>query len=169
MVWHGQKLMEHGPEIKTYLAEADKCFQKISVMLEDSHSLQIQFRLNEDGRFKIVSKPRLAENDWRLHVTGRIFLKPYHDEIDDTLFENTQNELYHNTDRDSHYSLLKKVGLEYGAGYQTVKDVFVSTDKVKAHLENPNGKKRLFICSQCSGWCFSISNIGHSSGRGAEK
>jgi acyl transferase domain-containing protein/NADPH:quinone reductase-like Zn-dependent oxidoreductase/acyl carrier protein len=86
------------------------------LLLEKEHSRVVRLRIQpEDGSFKIVSREREGNGDWRTHAVGRL--------VDS---EPVANEALLLPEREpdvtaeAHYALASSLGLHYGPAFQAV-------------------------------------------------
>jgi phthiocerol/phenolphthiocerol synthesis type-I polyketide synthase C len=127
------------------------------LVLEEKITLQMQFRLEENGQFKIYTKPRLTDNIWTLHVSGKITTKEYYDKIDKLGSENRLKDIFEKVKGCEHYQICRNVGLEYGKSFQLVDELQVYENDVIVTLANGNqGGKYLFDPAYLDGVVQSI-------------
>ncbi len=102
------------------------------------HSKTIRFKLfTKDGSFIISSRDRLSDNPWNENVVGRLLgstnKKAPKKVAFDLLIKNSKRTIT----SAGHYQLTESVGLSYGATFQGVEKVWVSSLTALAKLNVP--------------------------------
>ncbi|MCP4178439.1 MAG: acyltransferase domain-containing protein [bacterium] len=116
------------------------------LILEEEVIRKVQLRVDENGYFNIRSRPRFTENEWAVHVSGRIVKKTYFTDIDGSKAENIfNNEPHHIFSSEEHYNFAKSVGLEYKDKFRTVDSIKFYEDRCKVKLINKLDKDNEYI------------------------
>jgi len=92
------------------------------------HSKTIRFKLFvKDGSFIISSRDRLTDNPWTENVVGRLLGITSKQTPKPFAIQNTIRSAVKTITREGHYKLTETVGLSYGATFQGVECVWLST------------------------------------------
>ncbi|MEZ5479929.1 MAG: polyketide synthase dehydratase domain-containing protein [Thiolinea sp.] len=109
------------------------------VMLDDGQAKTVRLRLDvSDGRFEIVSRARLSEDNWAINVTGRL---PGMSATSESTIAVDLDEIKAGAAEvlaaAEHYALTEQVGLHYGPAFQTVQQVWAGEGQALAQLVLP--------------------------------
>jgi acyl transferase domain-containing protein/NADPH:quinone reductase-like Zn-dependent oxidoreductase/acyl carrier protein len=103
------------------------------------HSKIIRFKLfTKDGSFIISSRDRLSDNPWVENVVGRLLGNTSRKKPERIAFESIIKKAEKTITSAGHYQLTESVGLSYGATFQGVDTVWVSSLSALAKLTIPN-------------------------------
>ncbi|WP_328984931.1 SDR family NAD(P)-dependent oxidoreductase [Thiorhodovibrio winogradskyi] len=108
------------------------------LLLDKEATRALRFVLSpDDGRFSIRSRPRLSNETWVEHVTGRlrgaVLPRP-------RIFLDFDRERGHYAtcvDADTHYRAAARGGLEYGPTFRVIDKVFLAEDGGLARIQVP--------------------------------
>lgn len=105
------------------------------MVFDNDHGRTLRFVLNpRDGGFQIKSRQRLSNDEWTLHVGGRVLESAGglpHAQIDPPSSSNKQIHRAH------HYRLAALLGLDYGPTFQGLSEIRMDGERLEANLEVP--------------------------------
>src|SRR5690606_7484567 len=105
------------------------------MVFDGEHARLLRFELNErDGSFQIKSRQRLSQDAWTLHAAGRILqlgVAARSARIAPLSTDKTK------VDQETHYRLAATLGLDYGPGFQGLREAVVDDNCLQAELEPP--------------------------------
>ncbi len=108
------------------------------VVFDGEHARVLRFELNPaDGGFRIRSRPRLSSDDWSLNAVGRLIGEPLAQRPAARLPGLNAPADAVVLDAASHYALAARMGLDYGPGFQGLREVHVSGQELLAELVTP--------------------------------
>ena len=107
------------------------------VVFDGEHARSLRFSLDQrDGGFKIQSRQRLSREEWTLHAAGRI-IEMAARTIDAHIPPLSADAETKAIDRNAHYRLAEKLGLQYGPCFQGLGEAGVQGDMLEATLDLP--------------------------------
>lgn len=107
------------------------------IVFDGEHARALRLDLNSrDGGFQVKSRQRLSNDEWTLHVAGRV-LQPS-GRVPGVSVD-TPKDHAKVLDRETHYRLAASLGLDYGPAFQGLAQARVGTDRLDARLELPEG------------------------------
>ncbi|HHL19621.1 MAG TPA: SDR family NAD(P)-dependent oxidoreductase, partial [Thiothrix sp.] len=97
------------------------------------HTKVVHFNLlPDDGSFKISSRDRLSDDPWTLNIVGRLMGNTARKPAEAVDINNIKTTSQHTITREEHYQLTAAVGLDYGAGFQGIEQVWINTKQQQA-------------------------------------
>ncbi len=106
------------------------------VVFDGEHARVLRFELNPaDGGFRILSRQRLAQEDWSLNAVGRLLGAPLVPPPVAGPFEGSPDITL---DAEGHYSLARRMGLDYGPAFRGLESVMVRGEELHAAVSAPS-------------------------------
>ena len=99
---------------------------KAPIVLDNAKSTRFTL-LTDDGSFTIESRDRMSDNPWTLNVVGRLLGATNRKAPPPLKTKTIIKKAALQISKAGHYQLTESVGLSYGAGFQGVEDVWVSS------------------------------------------
>ncbi len=122
---------------RLWLGRGQVSFEEMDIVspmvFDGERARSVRFELHaRDGSFQIKSRPRLSDEPWTLHASGRVLqagaaftearvTAPASDAI--------------RIDRERHYRLAASLGLDYGPAFQGLREARVSRETLEAELD----------------------------------
>jgi len=108
------------------------------IVFDGEHARSVRFELSPaDGAFQIKSKERLAGEEWRLNVVGRLVGEPLGGVPQHPSEIPTLAETEWTFSSEAHYALASQLGLEYGPAFQGVRASRIEEKSVLARIDVP--------------------------------
>ncbi len=106
------------------------------VVMDSDHGRVLRFELDPtDGGFRILSRPRLGQDDWSLNATGRLLGEPQVTPPSGAV--PVAPLATEGLDRSGHYALAGRVGLDYGPAFQGLEHAWSDGDNLLVRLSPP--------------------------------
>lgn len=105
------------------------------LVFDGEHARTLHFNLNQrDGSFQILSRQRLSKDGFTLHAAGRILSAS---SMPLSACINPPLDFAEFIDKEAHYELTAKLGLNYGATFQGLASARISGNCLEATLSLP--------------------------------
>ncbi len=105
------------------------------MVFDGKHARTLRFYLNDrDGSFQIKSRQRLSDDEWTLHAAGRLLQLGVGSPSARLPHLSCEAD---KIDRETHYRLAAKLGLDYGPTFQGLREAVISDNCLEAELEHP--------------------------------
>ena len=109
--------------------------------LDSDITIQLQFKLDDGGYFSIRSRPRLTEQEWTIHVKGRLVFKKYTEAVP-VLISASDSSFVNKKKIEFDYSVVSsEIGLKYGDSFQVIDKLIVNNFLSKADFIRVNKDK----------------------------
>lgn len=108
------------------------------VVLDDEHARTLRVEMApRDGGFMIRSRQRLSDDEWQLHVSGRLSLSAFDIGSDEPHQAHAGKE-FHPIDHHTHYGLTDSIGLHYGPAFRGLGSIAISDSELSATVCLPD-------------------------------
>lgn len=105
------------------------------LLLNDDETKVVQLRLTaKDRSFEIRSRPRLSDQAWATHVTGRLAGPSTRERPAPADVGESWSRRAEQVSAATHYARTANAGLEYGPAFQAVETVFVGQAETRVNL-----------------------------------